>query len=116
VLTARAIDILVHRLAGRVPQQPSEDLIEDEIRSIVSEGRREGRLEEPAREMIEKVMELRELDVSKAMTPRTDIVMIRLGLSWTEIVDFAVESGHTRIPVYDKTRDNIIGILNAKDL
>jgi CBS domain containing-hemolysin-like protein len=50
------------------------------------------------------------------MTPRTDVVMIRLGMPWTEIIDFVVESGHTRIPVYEKTRDNGIGILNAKDL
>ena len=113
---ARLVDIVMHRLAGRTPQEPSEDLIEDEIRTIVSEGHREGLLEDEARDMIEKVIGLHDIDVAKVMTPRTDIVMIRLGMPWTEIVDFVVESGHTRIPVYDKTRDNVIGILNAKDL
>ena len=113
---ARLVDILLHRLAGRTPQEPSEDLIEDEIRTIVSEGHREGLLEDEARDMIEKVIGLHDIDVAKVMTPRTDIVMIRLGMAWTEIVDFVVECGHTRIPVYEKTRDNVIGILNAKDL
>jgi len=113
---ARLVDILLHRLAGRTPQEPSEDLIEDEIRTIVSEGHREGLLEDEAREMIEKVIGLHDIDVAKVMTPRTDVIMIRLGMPWTEIIDFVVESGHTRIPVYDKTRDNVIGILNAKDL
>lgn len=113
---ARVVDILLHRLAGRTPQEPSEDIIEDEIRTIVSEGHREGLLEDEAREMIEKVIGLHDIDVAKVMTPRTDVVMIRLGMPWTEIIDFVVESGHTRIPVYDKTRDNVIGILNAKDL
>jgi len=113
---ARLVDVVMHRLAGRTPQEPSEDLIEDEIRTIVSEGHREGLLEDKAREMIEKVIGLHDIDVSKVMTPRTDIIMIRLGMHWTEIIDFVVESGHTRIPVYEKTRDNVIGILNAKDL
>ncbi len=116
VLAARVVDTLLHRLAGRSSDGSTEGLIEEEIRTIVSEGHREGVLEEDAREMIEKVIELGELDVSKAMTPRTEILMIRLGMSWTEVIDFVNESGHTRIPVYDKTRDNVIGILHAKDL
>ncbi|HUS40856.1 MAG: hemolysin family protein [Pirellulales bacterium] len=116
VLAARTVDTLVHRLAGRPKTEPSEEIFEEEIRTIVSEGHREGLLEEDAREMIEGVMELSDLDVAKAMTPRTDVVMMPLKLDWQEVIEFVIQAGHTRIPVYEETRDNIVGILYAKDL
>lgn len=116
VLAARIINILIHRLAGRQVSVPTEDVYEDEIRTIVSEGHREGLLEEDAREMIEGVMELGDADVAKVMTPRTDMVMIRVDLTWAEVLDFVINAGHTRIPVFDNTRDDIVGVLYAKDL
>ncbi|NIP85371.1 MAG: DUF21 domain-containing protein, partial [Planctomycetales bacterium] len=116
VLAARCVDTLLHRLVGRPRTELSEEIFEDEIRTIVSEGHREGLLEEDAREMIEGVMELGDLDVAKAMTPRTDVVMMSVNLDWPEIIEFVVQAGHTRIPVYENTRDEVIGILYAKDL
>ena len=116
VVAARITNILIHRLAGRPVSEPTEDIIEDEIRTIVSEGHREGLLEEDAREMIEGIMELGDADVAKVMTPRTDMIMIPVGLTWAEVLDFVIEAGHTRIPVFDKTRDDILGVLYAKDL
>ncbi|REJ66899.1 MAG: HlyC/CorC family transporter [Planctomycetota bacterium] len=115
-LLARLVDVLVHRLAGRQPTTPSEDMIEEEIRTIVSEGHREGLLEEDAREMIEGVMELGDADVAKIMTPRTEMITLSVDVPWPEVVDFVIHAGHTRIPVYDKTRDDILGVLYAKDL
>jgi CBS domain containing-hemolysin-like protein len=82
----------------------------------VTEGHREGLLEQDAREMIEGVIELSDVDCSEIMTPRTDMVSMPLSLSWQEALDFVVRVGHTRIPVYDKNRDDIVGILYAKDL
>ena len=70
---ARMIDAVLHRLAGREPELPDEESFEDEIRTIVTEGHREGLLEEDAREMIEGVIELGDVDVSEIMTPRTDM-------------------------------------------
>jgi len=116
VWSARVVDTLLHRLAGRTPPHADEDSIEEEIRTIVSEGHREGLLEEEAREMIEGVMELGDAAVSHIMTPRTDINMIQLNTPWDEVVEAIIESGHTRVPVYDKTRDDIVGILYSKDL
>jgi CBS domain containing-hemolysin-like protein len=116
VLAAHCVDTIMHRLAGRARIEPSEDLFEEEIRSIVSEGHREGLLEEDAREMIQGVMELSDVDVAKVMTPRTDVVMMSANLSWDEIINFVIGCAHTRIPVHEKTRDDIIGILYVKDL
>jgi CBS domain containing-hemolysin-like protein len=116
VWTARAIDHLLHRITGRRPPHADEDSIEEEIRTIVSEGHREGLLEEEAREMIEGVIELGDAVVSHIMTPRTDINMMPLATPWEEVIESVIESGHTRVPVYDKTRDDIVGMLYSKDL
>jgi CBS domain containing-hemolysin-like protein len=116
VLAARGVDALLHRVAGRAPQEANEDSIEEEIRTIVSEGHREGLLEEEAREMIEGVIELGDANVSHIMTPRTDINMIQVDTPWDEVVEAVIESGHTRVPVYGSSRDEIVGILYSKDL
>jgi CBS domain containing-hemolysin-like protein len=115
-LGARIVDTVFHRLAGRVPEEPDEESFEDEIRTIVTEGHREGLLEEDAREMIEGVIELSDVDVSEIMTPRTDMVSVPSSLSWQEVLEFVIEAGHTRIPVYEANRDDIMGVLVTKDL
>jgi CBS domain containing-hemolysin-like protein len=116
VWSARGVDALLHRIAGRVPQQADEESIEEEIRTIVSEGHREGLLEEEAREMIEGVSERGDAAVSHIMTPRTEMHMLQVNMPWDEVVESIIDSGHTRVPVYDKTRDDIVGILYSKDL
>lgn len=113
---ARFIDTLLHRLAGRTPEVQTEESFEEEIRTIVSEGHREGLLEEEAREMIEGVIELGDADVSEIMTPRTDMLCMPAGKTIREALHFVSQSGHSRIPVYGKNRDDIVGILYAKDL
>ena len=113
---ARVLDAVLHRLVGRKPQHIDEQAIEEEIRTIVSEGHRGGLLEDEAREMIEGVIDLGDAYVSQIMTPRTDMHTINVDLPWDELMADVIESGHTRIPIYDKSRDDIIGILYSKDL
>jgi CBS domain containing-hemolysin-like protein len=110
------VDTILHRLAGRVHEEPDEESFEDEIRTVVTEGHREGLLEEDAREMIEGVIELGDVDVSEIMTPRTDMVSISKSLSWQEALEAIIKVGHTRLPVYDRNRDDIVGMLYIKDL
>jgi len=114
--SAKLLDTALHRIAGRAPQNIDEETIEEEIRAIVTEGHREGLLEEDAREMIEGVIELGDADVSEIMTPRTDMHMLQVDTPWDEIVADMIESGRTRVPIYDKNRDDILGILYSKDL
>ena len=113
---AKLIDLMLHRSLGRTPNQVDEETIEEEIRTIVTEGHREGLLEEDAREMIEGVIELGDADVSEIMTPRTDMHMLQVDLPWDELIADVIEAAHTRIPVYDKNRDDIVGVLYSKDL
>jgi CBS domain containing-hemolysin-like protein len=66
--------------------------------------------------MIESVIELGDANVSRIMTPRTEIDMVQVNTPWEEVIESVIDSGHTRVPVYDKTRDDIVGILYSKDL
>ena len=113
---ARFVDVLVHRMAGRAPEPPNEDTFEEEIRTIVTEGHREGLLEEDAREMIESVIDLGDADVAEIMTPRTDMHMLQADIPTESLVADVIASGHTRIPVFGDNRDDIIGVLYSKDL
>ncbi len=66
--------------------------------------------------MIEGVIDLGDADVSELMTPRTDMVCLPLSTTVRDALRFIVNSSHTRIPVYDKNRDDIVGLLYTKDL
>lgn len=66
--------------------------------------------------MIQSILEFRGTIVREVMIPRTEIVAIRSDCSIEEIIRTIAEQGHTRIPVYQESIDNIIGILNVKDL
>lgn len=101
---------------GQPEARDEEQQLEDELLSIVTEGHREGILEEEAREMIESVIELSDVSVAEIMTPRTYMIAMQSELPFDQAVKFAIESGHTRIPVYGESREEIIGILHIKDL
>jgi CBS domain containing-hemolysin-like protein len=112
----RGVDMVLRRLTGRKDFVEDEESFEEEIRSIVTEGHREGLLEEEAREMIEGVIELGDVIVSHVMTPRTEMDMLQSQTPWVELLDYVTEVGHTRIPVFDKNHDDVIGVLYIKDL
>jgi len=110
------VDRLVQRLAGVSDEQPAHAHIEEEIRSVVSEGQREGALEEDQKEMIESVIGFRKADVTQVMTPRTDIESIDAEATLAEAQDLILRTGLSRIPVTQGSLDHIVGIVYAKDL
>ncbi len=116
VIGARLVDTLGHRLVGREPSVTTEETIENEIRSIVDEGHREGLIEEDAREMIEGIIELGDANVAHVMTPRTDLMTMAAASDLPTALQMIIDSGHTRIPVFEKNRDDIVGVVYAKDL
>lgn len=116
VIGAGVMDALLHRLAGQTAVALDEESLEEEIRTIVTEGHREGLLEEEAREMIEGVIELGDADVAHIMTPRTDIHMLQVDMLLPDVLEDVIEAGHTRIPVYETNRDDLVGVLYVKDL
>ena len=109
------IDEVVRTAAG-APESPEPEHIEQEIMAVVEEGEKEGVVDEQEREMIESVIELRDTTAGQIMTPRTKIVAIELESSLDHVRQTIEESGHSRIPVYSGTLDQIVGILYARDL
>ena len=96
--------------------EDEEDAFEEEILSILSEAENDGVVKAERADMIEGVMDLDDHDLTKVMTPRSRIDALDVSSSWEEMIEFAVESGRTRIPVYEEKIDNILGVLFVKDL
>lgn len=114
---AELLDSIVRRLTGRHDtEEDDEEAFEDEIRTIVNAGQRDGLLEADAREMIEGVIDLDDVEVSAIMTPRNKVEALDAELPWQDVLRFVVNSRRTRIPVYVDSLDHVIGILYVKDL
>jgi putative hemolysin len=111
-------DGFVRRLAGvteATPDQAQEEK-QEEILSIVEQGRMEGVVDAEEVEMIENVLELSDTTVEEIMTPRTDMIAVRADDDLPGVLETISEAGHSRIPVYEENIDNIIGLIYAKDL
>lgn len=93
----------------------SED-IEKEIQQLINEGEEEGVITEDEGEMIQGIFSFRDTIAREVMVPRTDVTAVRADEPIEEVVKTIVESGHSRIPIYEDTLDNIVGIVHAKDL
>jgi putative hemolysin len=87
-----------------------------EIRTLVQVGEEHGELEEEERELITSIFDFGETTVREIMVPRTDMVCVPIDAPLDEVIETIREKGHSRIPVYDKSIDNIVGILHGKDL
>jgi len=103
------------RLLG-VREVDEDRLTSEEIRILVERGGEQGVIEAEEEQMIGAVLELGRRRVHEVMVPRIDIAALAADAPLDELVDTIVREGHSRIPVYEETIDNVIGILYAKDL
>jgi putative hemolysin len=88
----------------------------EELKLIVERGGEQGVLEAEEEQMINAVIELGERRVHEVMVPRVSIVGIRVSATFEEAIDVVIEEGHSRIPAYEESIDEVVGILYAKDL
>jgi putative hemolysin len=88
----------------------------EELKLIVERGGEQGVLEAEEEQMINAVIELGERRVHEVMVPRVSIVGIRVDASFEEAIDVVIDEGHSRIPAYEESLDEVVGILYAKDL
>ena len=108
---------LITRPFGGVNPQVGLALVtEDEIKSLVETGQAQGVLQEREQRMITSIFAISEKPVHEVMVPRTDIVAIDVDTPPDEILKIITNIGHSRIPLYEGSPDNIIGILYVKDL
>jgi putative hemolysin len=89
---------------------------EAELMTLLSVSEEQGIIEEEERDMIQGIVEIGDKLVREVMVPRPDIVAVEKGVSAEDIAQLMETEGHTRIPVYDRDIDHIVGLVHAKDL
>ncbi len=113
-----ALVLLISRFISRLfGSQPLVNLVtEEEIMSLVNAGHSGGTIEEEEKDMIYSVLQLGDSKARELMTPRLDIVALDIENSIMAALSAFVESGFSRIPVYEDSIDKVIGLLYAKDI
>lgn len=106
---------LILRLLGQ-HKPVKETVTEEDIVYLAREGAVSGTVEQEEHEFIRRVFRFTDRDVSTIMLPRTEIVAIEIGTPLTEVIETFLSSGYTRLPLYEDSLDNIVGVLYAKDL
>lgn len=104
------------RLLGGVPDNKKPFITPEELRTIVDVSSQEGILENEEKEMIYNIFEFGDLRVRDVMIQRMDVLAISKDATYDEILEAFNEKKFSRLPVYDDTIDNIVGIIYAKDL
>ena len=93
-----------------------EDNWEEKLAKVTDEGQKIGAIDNREAKMLSNFSSFANKVVREIMVPRTDVIFVDAGNTLNEIADAIIESGHTRLPVYQDNFDNIIGIINAKDI
>lgn len=97
------------------PNKKREAITEDELRTIVEVSHEEGVIESEEKKMINNVFDFGDSLAKDIMVPRIDMVFVNVEASYDELIEIFREEKYTRIPVYEETTDNVIGIINMKD-
>jgi putative hemolysin len=106
---------LLLRISGREGEGLEEQYSEEEIKSLLEVGQETGLVSEAGKEMITSVFEFDDKLAYEIMTPRTDVYMININEPLTGYLDELLTERFSRIPVYDKDVDDVIGVLYMKD-
>ena len=112
----KAIISAMYYLSGKKSVKEKKEITEEDLITLIDAGKDEGVIEEEENEMIRNIFEFGDTMVKEVMIPRVDMACISSDTSLDSILKLIKKMGHSRIPVYEETVDNIIGILYAKDL
>ncbi|MDQ0461432.1 CBS domain containing-hemolysin-like protein [Clostridium sardiniense] len=116
VVIFTAISSVFIRLFGGDPKATEPFITEEELKTMVGVSEEEGVLEDVEKEMIFNVFDFADLQVKDVMVQRVDVTAIEVNDSYEDLLKIIKEDQYSRIPVYDDTIDDIVGILNVKDL
>ena len=122
IIFAPFVKILTHSVNGILrllrmnTKAEEEEVTEEEIRLMVSEGQEQGVIDDAESEMINNILEFDEMTAADVMTHRTNLTALPCTATYQEVFDTACHERYSRIPIYDDSIDNIIGIIHIKDL
>lgn len=98
------------------PNTAGRGMTEDELRTIVDVSHEDGVIESDEKEMIYNVFDLGDANAKDVMVPRVHVTFADINNTYDELIEIFREDKFTRLPVYEETQDNIVGIINMKDL
>lgn len=104
------------RILGVKPGKRSPLITQEELRLMIEVGKEEGVLSDEERKMLHRIFEFGDIRVRDVMAPIEKMVAVSIKSSPEELLDIFVEEGHARLPVFDSGKDNIVGIIYARDL
>jgi putative hemolysin len=106
---------LNRKVVGRLENENKITVTEDELETIIDTMEEEGSIDEEEASMLQKVLGLSDISVDEIMTPRVDMIAIEIDKTIEQITDIFFKHKFSRIPVFDESPDNIIGILYERD-
>jgi CBS domain containing-hemolysin-like protein len=106
----------LNRVTGGQTAIETSYITRQEIRDIIETGEREGVLDEEEREMLQRTLRFNNTIAKEVMTPRLDMTAVPADAGVSEAIETCIQSGHARLPVYEGSLDNIIGIVHIRDL
>jgi CBS domain containing-hemolysin-like protein len=107
---------VINRVTGGRSAIETSYVTRDEIQTMIQTGEREGVIEEEEREMLQRIFRFNSTIAKEVMTPRLDVTAVPKDATIDEAIETCVQSDHERVPVYDGNLDNIIGIVNIRDM
>ncbi|MFC7204843.1 hemolysin family protein [Haloferax namakaokahaiae] len=107
---------LINRITGGQTAIEATYVTRDEIQNLIETGEREGVIEEEEREMLDRIFRFNKTIAKEVMTPRLDMTAVPKDATIDEAIETCVQADHERVPVYDGNLDNVIGIVNIRNL
>ena len=107
---------LVNRITGGSPSIESTYVTRDEIRNMIKTGEREGVLDEEERQMLQRALRFTDASAKEVMTPRLDMAAVSAEATVEAAVEQCIQSGHARLPAYEGSLDNIVGVFDIRNL
>jgi len=107
---------VVNKVTGGRSAIEESYVTREEIREMIETGEREGVLDEEEREMLQRTLRFNNTIAKEVMTPRLDMDAISTEASISEAIEQCIHSGHARLPVYEGSLDNVIGVVHIRDL
>lgn len=112
---AGVVDTIL-RAFGIAHLDEDQGIQEDQLRTLIDQGREVGAIQPMEQEIIHRVFEFGEIPVSRLMTPRPDIFGLSITTPWPDILAAVKEQRYSRVPIWQSNPDNVVGILLMKDL
>ncbi|MCL9812310.1 hemolysin family protein [Natranaeroarchaeum aerophilus] len=116
VVTFDVLTRQVNKLTGGQAAIESGYVTRSEIQDMIETGEREGVIEEEEHEMLQRIFRFNKSIAKEVMTPRLDMTAVPVDADVDEAIQTAVQSGHARVPVYEGSLDNVVGVVHIRDL